>query len=83
MFYSDFIAKGDSGGPLVCGDYQAGVVSFGEVCGDPKYPGVYAEVAHYIDWLKEKAGMFNILQHFFIGKSINMSKRQRTGVVCP
>ena len=47
--------QGDSGGPLYCHGYQAGVVSWGIGCGDPKYPGVYTEVSYYIDWINKHA----------------------------
>ncbi|XP_075142844.1 complement factor I isoform X2 [Leptodactylus fuscus] len=48
--------KGDSGGPLVCHDaegvaYVWGIVSWGENCGEPGYPGVYTKVAHYFEWI--------------------------------
>ncbi|XP_074084816.1 complement factor I isoform X2 [Macrotis lagotis] len=53
--------KGDSGGPLVCMDsnnvaYVWGVVSWGENCGKPEYPGVYTKVAHYFDWISHHVG---------------------------
>lgn len=48
---SDEYFKGDSGGPLVCSGKLAGIVSFGLTCASDEYPGVYTEVAKYLDWI--------------------------------
>ncbi|XP_012549560.1 male reproductive organ serine protease 2 isoform X1 [Bombyx mori] len=50
--------QGDSGGPLVVLEpteryVQAGIVSWGIGCADPRYPGVYTKVSDYVDWIKE------------------------------
>jgi secreted trypsin-like serine protease len=44
--------SGDSGGPIMARDedgelYLAGIVSWGYLCAEPGYPGVYAEVADF------------------------------------
>ena len=50
--------QGDSGGPMVVPDRHgwyklAGVVSHGVQCGLPQYPGVYARVSYFEDWLED------------------------------
>lgn len=46
--------QGDSGGPFTCGGVHCGIVSWGEYCAYPEYPGVYAETSHFIDWIAEQ-----------------------------
>ncbi|XP_029973655.1 acrosin [Salarias fasciatus] len=50
--------QGDSGGPLQCYSqsqesfYVVGVTSFGEKCGLPRRPGVYARTSRFAAWLE-------------------------------
>ncbi|KAF5903223.1 transmembrane protease serine 9-like, partial [Clarias magur] len=49
--------QGDSGGPLVIKQgsqwIQIGIVSFGNKCALPNYPGVYTRVSKYQNWISQ------------------------------
>jgi len=54
--------QGDSGGPfIVPGENNtwqlAGIVSWGNGCAEPGYPGVYTEVSYFVDWIQDKTGV--------------------------
>ncbi|XP_068615753.1 LOW QUALITY PROTEIN: trypsin-like [Brachionichthys hirsutus] len=44
--------NGDSGSPLVCFNEVHGLVSWGQGCALPDYPGVYVKVCEFLPWLE-------------------------------
>lgn len=51
--------NGDRGGPLVNNENGelVGLVSWGAGCANPKYPGVYSNIAKATDWIKQTIGL--------------------------
>jgi len=49
--------QGDSGGPLYFDGNLHGIVSWGNGCAYPGYPGVYTEAAAYRDWITANSGV--------------------------
>jgi secreted trypsin-like serine protease len=50
--------QADSGGPLIVRQYQAGIVSWSvKPCAQAPFPGVYTEVAHYVNWIRTITGV--------------------------
>ena len=63
--------QGDSGGPLVVKHleewYQIGVVSYGDGCGVAGKPGVYANVATFDGWIKQKMAGVSLRTGYDLG----------------
>jgi len=52
--------QGDSGGPLATqrkdGKYELiGIVSWGNGCSRPNYPGIYTRITRYVDWIRDNS----------------------------
>ncbi|CAF93307.1 unnamed protein product, partial [Tetraodon nigroviridis] len=45
--------NGDSGSPLVCYGEVHGLVSWGQGCALPNYPGVYVKVCEFLYWIDD------------------------------
>ncbi|XP_078107942.1 trypsin-like [Sander vitreus] len=45
--------NGDSGSPLVCAGEVQGLVSWGQGCALPNYPGVYVKLCEFLSWIED------------------------------
>ena len=56
--------QGDSGGPLMCQQgnrwYLAGLTSFGYDCAAKGYPGVYANIPSFYEWVDNEIFFYNL-----------------------
>lgn len=53
------VCQGDSGSPLVCWDQVDGLVSWGQGCALPNYPGVYVKVCEFMPWLESTLAAYS------------------------
>lgn len=53
--------EGDSGGPLVCNNMLVGIVSWGNDCALPFYPGVYTNITYYREWIDRQNRCSNVV----------------------
>lgn len=64
MFCAGYLEKGgvdscvgDSGGPIVVDGNLVGVTSWGHLCAQPNYPGVYTLVSNFLKWINDNSGV--------------------------
>lgn len=50
--------QGDSGGPIVIDKKLVGIVSWGNGCAQPGFPGVYTNIAYFGKWIDKQKSHF-------------------------
>lgn len=73
--------QGDSGGPLLFTDggqdYVAGLVSFGQGCAAPNFPGVYTRTSGFLNWvdsiISDDTGGTDDVEELRDGDSVSIS----------
>ncbi|KAJ8932958.1 hypothetical protein NQ314_014337 [Rhamnusium bicolor] len=55
--YDIAVLKADSGGALEQDGTLIGIVSWGQGCGEPDYPGVYTRVSYLRSWIRTNTGI--------------------------
>ena len=75
--------QGDSGGPLVCNGVLVGIVSFGQGCAQPGYPGVYTNVSYYNTWIVTNNNSFNYSYYVDDGNGSNTHFMKLNSLLLP
>ncbi|XP_012532427.2 trypsin [Monomorium pharaonis] len=66
--------QGDSGGGMICDGILTGVVSGGKGCAQPRLPGVYADISHYLNWILSDSDVIIVVQKVGNSGVVNTSE---------
>lgn len=59
-----------TGGPLACNGVLRGIVSFGNLCAKPNFPGVYMDTGYYYNWITKNSSTQTTFSLFMIFSGI-------------